>query len=142
MKTSITLLALAGIFQFASAQTAMLLPSSTKLAAEGGVVTLTAVMTYEGEPGAIGWSIDLPANWTLVSVVGPNLPDVRPATGDTGKLDFAYVTVPTHRAEFSLQVGYPPKTAAAVAKATALVRSGGKLETMQPASIDFAAAAL
>ena len=52
----------------AFAQTASLKADSTALAAGGGSVALTASVSYDGQPAALGWEIALPTDWTLVSV--------------------------------------------------------------------------
>lgn len=110
----------------------------TKLSNSGGQVKVTAAVNYDGEPGAVGWSITLPADWKLVSVAGPHLPAVAPEAGSTGQLDFAYTAVPTNRAEFSIWVSYPAGGGAEKVAATALVRRDGKLATLTPAAITFA----
>ena len=123
----------------AFAQTATLSADSNRLAASGGQIVLTATVSYEGEPGALGWAIELPANWSLVSVVGPDAPSVAPSAGTTGTLEFAYTSVPANRAAFSVVVSYPAGAAAANATPTVLVRSAGKLATLKPTAVTFQA---
>lgn len=125
----------------AFAQSATLTSNTNTLAPAGGNVVLTATANYDGEPGALGWSIALPADWSLVSVVGPNVPAVSPETGATGTLEFAYTNVPANRAEFSVMVRYPANAATASATPTVLVRAGGKLSTLSPAGVEFRAGA-
>ena len=121
----------------AFAQTASLKSDTTGLAPDGGTVALTATVSYDAQPGAIGWSIALPADWTLVSVAGANVPEIAPDPGTGGVLEFAYTNVPAGRAEFSLVVRYPAGTTAAKAAPTVLVRSAGKLTTLTPAAVEF-----
>lgn len=119
----------------AFAQTASLTADHAALAPSGGTIALTATVNYEGEPGAVGWSIALPGEWSLVSVTGPNVPAIIPETGSTGTLEFAYTTVPNARAEFTVLVRYPANAPSAKATPTVLVRAGGKLSTLSPPAV-------
>lgn len=121
----------------AFAQSASLQADATKLAPTGGTVQLTARLSYEGEPGAIGWSIALPADWKLTQISGPNVPTVAPELGSTGTLEFAFSAIPSGRAEFTISVAYPAGTASAKAVPTVLVRKDGKLATLAPAPVEF-----
>jgi hypothetical protein len=121
----------------ALAQNAALTADQTALAPAGGMVMLTATASYEGEPGALGWSIALPADWSLVSISGPNVPAIAPEPGASGTLEFAFTSVPAGRAEFSVVVKYPANTSAATATPKVLVRSGGKLATLTPAPVQL-----
>lgn len=123
----------------AFAQSASLQANGTKLAAAGGTVQLTATVSYDGEPGAIGWSITLPAEWKLAGISGPNVPTVVPEVGSTGTLEFAFSAIPAGRAEFSISVTYPAGAALAKAVPTVLVRKDGKLATLTPAPVEFSA---
>jgi len=109
----------------------------TALVPGGGSVALTATVTYGDQPGALGWSIALPADWSLVSVAGANIPGIAPEAGNSGTLEFAYFTIPANRAEFKLVVRYPAGATAAKAAATVLIRANGKLVTLEPAPVDF-----
>jgi hypothetical protein len=124
----------------AFAQNAMLTADNSSLAPSGGTVVLTATASYDGEPGALGWAIVLPADWTLVSVSGPHVPAIAPEAGTTGTLEFAYTSVPAGRAEFTVLVRYPANASSAIAKPTVLVRAGGKLATLNPPAVQFTAA--
>lgn len=121
------------------AQTATLTTDNATLAPAGGDVVLTATASYPETPGALGWAIELPADWSLVSVTGVNVPAITPAPGSTGTLEFAYTEVPAHRAEFSVVVRYPAGTSAATAKPTVLVRGNGKLSTLTPPAVSLRA---
>jgi hypothetical protein len=85
----------------------------------------------------VGWSIALPADWTLVSVGGANVPEIAPEAGTTGTLEFAYTSAPAGRAEFSVIVKYPAGVKSAKATPTVLVRTAGKLATLNPTAVEF-----
>jgi hypothetical protein len=134
-----SLVASLAIFAAASAfaQSAALSSDTTTLAPSGGTVVLTATTTYDAAPGALGWSIALPAEWTLVSVSGPDVPAISPQAGSSGTLEFAFTAVPAGRAEFTVQVRYPANAESAQATPKVLVRAGGKLTTLTPAPVDL-----
>ena len=125
---------------FAFAQTASLSSDISVLAHSGGTLVLRATADYPAEPGALGWAIALPADWSLVALNGPQMPAIAPAAGSTGTLEFAFTTVPANRAEFSVLVRYPANAASTQATSTVLVRSGGKLTTLTPAPVPLKAA--
>jgi predicted dienelactone hydrolase len=142
MKNSSTLRRLVAAFflltaGFAFAQNATLKADATALAPAGGSVTLTAAVNYDGQPSALGWAIALPADWTLVSVAGANVPEIAPSAGSTGTLEFAYTAAPAAKAEFSVVVRYPAGATTAKAVPTVLVRADGKLATLTPAPVEF-----
>lgn len=108
-----------------------------RLSPAGGQVKLTAAVTYEDAPGAIGWSITLPVGWKLVALSGPHLPAVAPEIGSTGQLDFAYSVIPAQRAEFSLAVSYPAGADSGRVPAVVIVRRDGKLTTLAPEEVSL-----
>ena len=120
---------------FAFGQNASLTSDTQVLAQSGGTVVLRAIAEYEGEPGALGWTIALPADWSLVVVNGPHVPAIAPEAGSTGPLEFAYTSVPANRAEFSVVVRYPANPTSTQATSTVLLRSGGKLTTLTPTPV-------
>ena len=120
-------------------QSATLTAAPTALAAGGGQITLTATANYDGQPGAVGWSVVLPADWALVSLSGPHRPGIAPDLGTTGTLEFVHTAVPTGRAEFSFVVSYPAGAGAAQAVSTVLLRANGKLTTLKPSPLAFGA---
>ncbi len=134
-----SLVATVAIFSAAAAfaQNASLSSDTAALSPSGGTVVLTATATYDTAPGALGWQIALPADWTLVSVVGPNLPGIKPDVGSTGTLEFAFASVPSSRAEFSVQVSYPANTGSTQATSKVIVRTAGKLTTLTPAPVEL-----
>lgn len=122
----------------AFAQTASLHSDTATLSPSGGTVTLTASVVYDDKPGALGWSVALPSDWTLVSVSGANVPAIAPDVGSAGTLEFAYTSVPAGgRAEFSMEVRYPANAASTQATPKVLVRANGKLTTLTPPSVDL-----
>lgn len=128
-----------GAATLGSAQTATFTADTTALAPGGGRVALTATVTYEQLPGALGWSIVLPADWSLLSVSGDPVPGIAPEVGSSGTLEFAYFTIPAQRAEFKLVVQYPAGATTAKAVPTVLVRANGKLLTLEPSPVTFGA---
>jgi hypothetical protein len=95
----------------ASAQTLTFTPSATACAAEGGTITFTVTLSYTGTPSALGFSVIAPSNWTFGTAGGTNPPDVKPGAGDTGELDFAWVSIPASPASFTFTVNYPASLA-------------------------------
>jgi hypothetical protein len=139
MKTFRLLLAASATLaaSWAFAQSASLTSDTTVLAQSGGTLVLRATAEYMGEPGALGWAIALPADWSLVAINGPQAPAVAPEAGSTGTLEFAFTAVPAGRAEFSVIVRYPANAPSTQATPTVLVRSGGKLTTLTPAPVEL-----
>ncbi len=137
MKTIRFLFAGAAAFvaSFALAQNASLVSDTSVLAQSGGTLVLRATADYDGEPGALGWAIALPADWSLVAVNGPQAPAIAPEAGSTGTLEFAYTSVPAGRAEFAVIVRYPANAASTQAVPTVLLRKAGKLTTLTPAPV-------
>ena len=119
------------------AQNASLTTDTPVLAPSGGTLVLRAAADYADEPGAVGWSIKLPADWSLVSINGPHVPDIRPEAGTTGELEFAFTSIPANRAEFSVIVRYPANSPSTEATSTALIRASGKLATLTPAPVQL-----
>src|ERR1700741_218043 len=83
-----------GVASMAFAQNATLKADASTLMAEGGSITFTATASYEGQPSALGWSVELPGDWSLASVAGSNVPEIAPGKGSTGTLEFAYTSAP------------------------------------------------
>ncbi len=139
MKTLRFLIASVAAFAASSAlgQNASLTSDTPVLAQSGGTLVLRATAEYEGEPGALGWTMVLPGDWSLVLVSGRNVPAIVPEAGSTGPLEFAYTAVPERRAEFSVVVRYPANPTSTQATSTVLLRSGGKLTTLTPAPVQL-----
>jgi hypothetical protein len=139
MKSTRTLLLLASLVlaPLAGAQTAALKADNPHLAPSGGTLALTATLTYEGAPGAIGWSVELPADWSLVSVAGQTPPQIAPEAGTRGTLEFAFTEAPAARAEFTIVVRYPASAPSFSAKPLVILRQDGQLSQLKPAPVAF-----
>lgn len=116
---------------------ARLTADAKAISPKGGIITLTASASYDGAPGALGWSITLPSDWQLVAVAGTHVPEVTPSTNATGTLEFAYTSPPEGGASFIVSVRYPPGAASTKINSVALVRADGKLVTLTPESINL-----
>lgn len=90
-----------------AAQTVTITPSTNSCSATGGAVTFTVTLSYAGSPSALGFSVFAPSNWTFGAVGGASPPDVKPGAGDTGELDFAWVSIPASPARFTFTANYP-----------------------------------
>lgn len=88
-------------------QQAKLTATKTVLAPEGGSIKFTATATYDERPGALGWSISLPAGWSLRRTGGPNVPDISPIASNSGKLEWAFIAAPASPAQFDFVLRYP-----------------------------------
>jgi len=130
-------LALLALLPLASAQTADFKADNPHLAPSGGTLALTATISYEGSPGAVGWSVELPADWSLVSVAGQTPPQIAPEAGTRGTLEFAFTEVPAGRAEFTIVVRYPANAPSFSAKPAVILRHNGQLSQLKPAPVAF-----
>jgi hypothetical protein len=90
----------------AVAQTIVLTPSTTAINPAGGSLTFNAAITYPNTPAVLAFSATLPAGWSYLS--GTNEPPVKPSSGTTGVLSWAYTTeLPASPALFSFTASYP-----------------------------------
>ncbi len=114
--------------------TATLSPASEYLLPGGGTATFTAnVASYPGETTAIGWEVVLPAGWSYVGGTGE--PDVRPIAGQTGTLEWAYISIP-EEASFTFTVSYPANITSAASIASAvIVRYSGSFQNVTPSVV-------
>jgi len=119
------------------AQSASFQADAPTLSPSGGVVKLTAYAAYEGQPGALGWSIPLPAGWALVGVEGQNIPEIAPDPTVTGLLEFAYLTVPAQKAEFTVLLRYPAAAKPVTIAPLVIVRTEGRMQQIKPTSVDL-----
>ncbi len=96
----------------------------------GGTVSITNTFTYEGGASAIGWTVDLPDGWSYASTVFAEFrPDVRPSSGTTGTLGWAYSEVPPSGASFTYTLNVPAGTTGVqTLSASLLFRSGSAPE--------------
>lgn len=120
-----------------AAPTAQFTADARSLAPTGGTVRLLAVVSYSERPGAIGWTIALPKGWTLEKVGGGNPPQIAPAVGASGELEFAYVNVPDLVASFELTVRYPAAGGRAKISASAIARTRGRVDTLAPSPLNL-----
>ncbi len=96
--------------QVAAQPTATLTANTGTYAATGGQVVFTATINYAtaAEPAsALGFSLTIPTGWALVSVGGPNVPQVGPRGGSTGALEYAFTSPPAGSASFTITASYP-----------------------------------
>jgi hypothetical protein len=121
----------------ALAQTASLTARTNELSPNGGEITLQAALGYNERPAALGWSIPLPAGWSMVRVGGGEGPQVVPEPGTTGTLEFAYTSVPDYMASFAVTVRYPAGSGGVKISPTVIVRTVGKLITLTPAPVSL-----
>ena len=93
----------------AEAQTATLSANSSSYASAGGNAVLTATIDYTSvsNPTALGFIINIPSGWALVSTGGTNIPSAVPDPGTTGALEYAYTSFPAGQASFTATVSYP-----------------------------------
>ncbi|MEY4686135.1 MAG: hypothetical protein RIR76_158, partial [Verrucomicrobiota bacterium] len=91
------------------AQTATMTSSASIYPATAGQVTLSVSINYASvaAPTALGFTIELPSGWALVSTSGTNVPEIRSRAGDVGSLEFAYASAPTGSASFTVVVSHP-----------------------------------
>jgi len=91
------------------AQTATMTSSASIYPATAGQVTLSVSINYASvaAPTALGFTIELPSGWALVSTSGTNVPEIRSRAGDVGTLEFAYASAPTGSASFTVVVSHP-----------------------------------
>lgn len=89
------------------AQQAGLTADNSRLSSGGGTLKISASVTYNQTPGALGWVVTLPAGWSLVGTTGSQPPEIAPANGATARLEWAYVSIPDASVQFDFIVSYP-----------------------------------
>lgn len=139
LKKFTALLAACFAASFGFAQSATL-TADRSAASAGEVVTVTASVTYAGTPGAMGWSVTLPAGWSYVATSGPNVPSIAPQEGATGTLEWAYTDAPAGAARFSFSVKAAGKPGTQQVSGKALLRADGKQTTAEAAPITISVA--
>lgn len=107
------------------------LTTDTPAVSPGTVVTVTASASYSSAPGAAGWIVTLPEGWSFVATSGPDAPQVGPAAGATGTLEWAYAMVPAAGARFGFTVRTGDKPGAAQLKAKVYLRVDGKQQAVE-----------
>ncbi|MFM8335834.1 MAG: immunoglobulin domain-containing protein, partial [Opitutaceae bacterium] len=88
-----------------SVQGAMKVVGSEGLLSAGGTFTLELGVNFIGTaPVQLGWTLVLPPGFSYSG--GENEPEVKPSVGNTGSIDWAYVTIPTGSATFRVRIAY------------------------------------
>ena len=72
-----------------------------------GEVTIITTIEYEEALTALGVQVELPEGWVYDSAGGSNVPSVKPARGDQGVIDFAWIGVPAGPVVFSYTLSAP-----------------------------------
>lgn len=70
-------------------------------------ITVTLTRTGTGTLTQLGVTETLPAGWLFKSLVSGSLPPVKPATGATGTLGFAWITIPAFPITFTYRINVP-----------------------------------
>lgn len=92
----------------------------------GGTSEISVSLTFPDGAGSLGWSVEIPAGWTYDS--GTSEPTVKPRSGDTGVLEWAWADVPVSPATFSFKIRAPGGVnTLATLQAFGLVRVDGAL---------------
>ena len=121
-------------------QTASLTASASRITTSTGQLTLTARADYAGlTPSAMGWLITLPSGWSMGALAG-DVPNVTPAAGSTGTLEFAYSSFPTNAAQFTITLIYPAQSAGTVSVGSTFTYRS-PLKTITPSSLSVTVAA-
>lgn len=94
----------------------------------GTTITVNVTLSKSGPQAvtALAFQDVIPAGWTLQSVSGPNTPQLSPAPGSGGPLEFAWFAIPAFPASFSYTLAIPPAASgAATLNGRALYRLAG-----------------
>lgn len=85
--------------------------ASNQFYVPGGQINVVITLSKSGPDAitALGFEDTVPAGWTYssASLVGPNVPDVRPANGASGTLGFAYISAETFPISFGYTITVP-----------------------------------
>nr|HPO16331.1 PKD domain-containing protein [Candidatus Hydrogenedentota bacterium] len=75
----------------------------------GSTLDITVTFTKSGsdEITQLGLAETLPAGWTYHSTVSGQIPDIQPTAGDSGTIDFGYLTIPSFPASFTYRLHVP-----------------------------------
>ena len=71
----------------------------------GGTATITVTMTYAGSLSALGYRAVIPSGWSYAG--GSGEPGVKPASGNTGALEWAWASVGASPLTFTFTVNVP-----------------------------------
>jgi subtilase family serine protease len=75
----------------------------------GGAVTVSNTLTYAGTATGLAWSVLLPSGWSFATGGGAQ-GDVKPATGATGLLEWAWTSIPASPVSFTYTLNVPAGT--------------------------------
>jgi PKD repeat protein len=78
------------------------------LYAIGAPVSITVDMTYSGTEAITALAVEetLPSGWTFQTTSGANVPNLASATGTTGTLYFAWLTIPAFPVRFTFTTDF------------------------------------
>jgi len=74
---------------------------------QGEVLTVTAHIEYTGSVTALGVQVSLPEGWSFVSVYSALEPDIKPESGSSGTLGFAWIEPPESPFTLSYTLSVP-----------------------------------
>lgn len=109
MLRPLSLAVLVTLAAFASAlpaQTVVLTPTTPFFLSGGGTKVFNASVSYSTPPSVLAFSANIPLGWSYEST-GENGPNVAPAYGTTGTLDWIYTSAPASPVNFNFTVRYP-----------------------------------
>ena len=80
--------------------------------APGGTVDLTVTISKTGEKALtqLGISEELPAGWSFNQLVSGALPPIKPNSGSTGSIAFAWISIPALPITFTYRLNVPADT--------------------------------
>lgn len=116
---------------------------STPTYTAGGTVDVALTIASQGSDPvrALGIQEELPEGFSFDSIVDGPKPDIVPAAGATGKIDFAWIQVPTLPATLIYRVkAADGTTGTRTFTGQTLARAGGPELRSEPASADIASA--
>ncbi len=105
----------------------------------GGTLTVVNTLAFTGGPASLGWLVTLPAGWSYAGGTGE--PEVKPLSGATGQLEWAWTTIPTSPVTFTYRLTVPAgETLDRTLTAQALVRENSLTRTATPAALPLGSA--
>lgn len=73
----------------------------------GETVTISTTLNYEGSASSFGWQVHLPAGWSYAGTGGQNVPQVKPSSGQTGLIEWAFLSVEASPVTFNYTLNVP-----------------------------------
>jgi len=73
----------------------------------GENLAVAGAIEHAGGVTAMGLLVALPAGWSFVAAEGAGAPQIVPAPGTTGTLEFAWFTIPASPVQFTYSVAVP-----------------------------------